>query len=227
MGEVLGRAASPLTAADWPLGQSRAASCSRIHHLPTCTALLRAQRGRHYFSHFTPKDFSCQIKKKMTQKIITQGHERNNNNNNTTERSFLPMKIGLASTQSISHQQVYCRTSAFSQQEWLKPELNWPWASGRTHVHFKTQLPLFITSTSLSAQRTGLLMNNDVKTGGVKTQLHHPRGTLEKRTVTNRDWMKVIHFNHTKARPPSHCPRGLLYLSTFSFLLLFLGLGWW
>ena len=70
-------------------------------------------------------------------------------------------------------------------------------------------------------------MNNDVKTGGVKTQLHHPRSTLEKRTVTNRDWMKVIHFNHTTARPPSHCPRGLLYLSTFSFLLLFLGLGWW
>lgn len=37
--------------------------------------------------------------------------------------------------------------------------------------------------------------------------------------------MKVIHFNHTTARLPSHYPRGLLYLSTFSFLLLFLVLA--
>lgn len=91
-GEVLGRVASLLTAADWPLGHSRAASCSHIHHLPTCTMLLHAHWGRHYFFHFTPWDFSCQIKK-MTWKIITRGHGRNNNN--TTERSFCRWKLVL------------------------------------------------------------------------------------------------------------------------------------
>lgn len=37
--------------------------------------------------------------------------------------------------------------------------------------------------------------------------------------------MKVIHFNHTTVRPPSYYPRGLLYLSTFSFILSFF-LSW-
>ncbi len=101
-GEVLGRAASLLTAADWPLGQSRAASCSYIHHLPSCTALLQAHWGHHYFFHFTPRDFSCQIKE-MTRKIITQGQQQQLN-----LKVILLMKIGLASTKSISHQQVYC-----------------------------------------------------------------------------------------------------------------------
>lgn len=62
-GEVLESATSLLTAADWPLGQSRAAGCSHIHHLHTCTTLLHAHWGRHYFFHFTPWYFSCQIKK--------------------------------------------------------------------------------------------------------------------------------------------------------------------
>lgn len=45
--------------------------------------------------------------------------------------------------------------------------------------------------------------------------------------VNNREWMKVIHFNHTTARPPSHYPRGLLYLSTFFISSPLFGLGWW
>lgn len=114
-GEVLGRATSLLTAADWPLGQSRAAGCSHIHHLHTCTTLLHAHWGRHYFFHFTPRYFSCQIKK---------WHEKNNNSGAWAEQQqhsrkvILPMKIGLASTQSISHQRGYCYVCFYSKGGW-------------------------------------------------------------------------------------------------------------
>ena len=110
-----------------------------------------------------------------------------------------------------------------SQQGWLMPGLNWPWARGKTYEYLMTQLPLFITSTSLSLQRTSLLMNNDVT--ALKTSFGFTTDGTFECTVNNRDWMKVIHFNHTTERPPSHYPRGLLYLSTFSFLLLFLVLA--
>lgn len=46
-------------------------------------------------------------------------------------------------------------------------------------------------------------------------------------SVNNREWMKVIHFNHTPACPPSRCPRGLLYLSTFFISSPFFCPGWW
>lgn len=93
-GEVLGRAASLLTAADWPLGQSRAASCSHIHCLPTCTALYSMRTGTSLLFpfHSTRLLLSNQ---KMTREIITQGHGRNNNN--TTKRSFCRWKLVLHS----------------------------------------------------------------------------------------------------------------------------------
>lgn len=129
------------------------------------------------------------------------------------------MKIGLASTQSISHQRVYSYIYFHSSGA----ELNRPRASGRMYVYLMTQLPSFITCASWSLQRTGswwLMM--------LTLRFCTTADNTFECAVNNRDWMKVIHFNHTTARPPSHYPRGLLYLSTFSFLLLFFfGLGWW
>lgn len=91
-GEVLGRAASLLTAADWPPGHSRAAGCSRIHHLHTCTTLLHAHWGRHYFSHFAPAILLLS-NQKVTRKIITRGDGQNCDN--TAERSFCQWKLVL------------------------------------------------------------------------------------------------------------------------------------
>lgn len=138
------------------------------------------------------------------------------------KRSFCQWKLVLHQ-RNLSVINKFIAMSAFTVgvvEAWIKLTLG----QKEKACVLKDETPLFITSTSLSLQRTDLLMNNDVntlKTGSTTD------GTFE-RTVTNRDWMKVIHFNHTTARPPSHYPRGLLYLSTFSFLLLFFfGLGWW
>lgn len=113
--EVLERAASLLTAADCPLGQSRAASCSSIHHLPHLHHATSCALGTSLLFpfHSTRLLLSNQ---KMTWKIITRSHGQNNNN--TTEKVILPMKIGLASTQSISHQQVYCHVCFHSRSGW-------------------------------------------------------------------------------------------------------------
>lgn len=131
------------------------------------------------------------------------------------KRSFCQWKLVLHQ-RNLSVINKFIAMSAFTVgvvEAWIKLTLG----QKEKACVLKDETPLFITSTSLSLQRTDLLMNNDVntlKTGSTTD------GTFE-RTVTNRDWMKVIHFNHTTARPPSHYPRGLLYLSTFSFLLLF------
>lgn len=141
-GEVLGRAASLLTAADWPLGQSRAAGCSHIHHLHTCTTLLHAHWGRHYFSHFAPAILLLS-NQKMTRKIITQGDGQNCDN--TAQRSFCQWKLVLH-PHNLSVINRVIAMSAFTGGGWgggVKLVLTWPWTSGRKHVYLKTQLSLF------------------------------------------------------------------------------------
>lgn len=101
--EVSGRAAALLTAADWPPGQSRATSCSPIYHRPTCTTLHHA--------HGDIITFSISLLK--TSPVKSKNDMKSNNSGamattTTQAKGHFPAKIGLASTQSISHQQVYC-----------------------------------------------------------------------------------------------------------------------
>lgn len=113
-GEVLwGRATSLPAAADWPLGQSGAASRSHIHHLPTCSTLLHAHGDIITFS----------ISLHETSPVKSKSDMKNNNSGPWAEQQqrsrkvILPMKIH---TQSISHQWVYCNFCYCSRGRWIK-----------------------------------------------------------------------------------------------------------
>lgn len=92
-----------------------------------------------------------------------------------------------------------------------------------------TQLPLFITSASLPALRTSFLVNNDVqtwRTRQIKAQLWPPPQTAHSNVPLSNvtEWRLFVLI--TPQHPlPSTIPGGLLYLSTFSFFLLFLVLA--
>lgn len=92
-----------------------------------------------------------------------------------------------------------------------------------------TQLPLFRTSASLPALRTSFLVNNDVqtwRTRQIKAQLWPPPQTAHSNVpLTNvTEWRLFVLITPQHALP-STIPGGLLYLSTFSFFLLFLVLA--
>lgn len=103
--EALGRAAAFLTAADWPPGQSRATSCGPIYHRPTCTTLHHAHGDIITFSISLLETSPVKSKKKNDMKSNNLGPWQQQQHK---QKVILPEKIGLASTQSISHQRVYC-----------------------------------------------------------------------------------------------------------------------
>lgn len=117
-GEALRRAASPLTAADWPPAAEQSCRLQPYPpspHLHSSCAPSRALGGDaitppHPPFHSTRLFLSNKKrKKKSKRKIITRGGPTGGKQPSTRPgKVILVMEIGLASVPSISHQRGYC-----------------------------------------------------------------------------------------------------------------------